>query len=163
VPTPAAALTIVPFRPELAAEFDRINRAWITTLFALEPADVQVLADPGSEIVTPGGQVFFALLDRDVVGTAAAIRRAPDRFELAKMAVVPGHQGRGIGERLGRVVIAFAAAAGAASVELFTNSRLDGAIRLYQRLGFTRRPLPPVHDHQRADVYMVLQLPPSSG
>jgi hypothetical protein len=41
---------------------------------------------------------------------------------------------------------------------LETNSRLVGAIRLYERLGFVHRPLPPHSEYARADVYMELAL-----
>ena len=46
--------------------------------------------------------IFFALEGDAVVGTVAMIRVAPDRCELAKMAVAITHQRRGIGELLGQ-------------------------------------------------------------
>lgn len=150
-------LAIVPFRPEFAAAFRDLNQAWIEELFALEEADWKVLRDPASAIVAPGGQIFFALDGSQVVGTAAAVRESAMRFELAKMAVAPSHRGRGIGERLGEAVVAFAREAGAESVYLLTNSRLAGAIRLYERLGFVHGPLPR-SDYVRADVYMERRL-----
>jgi ribosomal protein S18 acetylase RimI-like enzyme len=75
------------------------------------------------------------------------------------MAVEPAHQGRGIGQLLGEAIIRFARSAGAHSIFLLTNSSLAGAIRLYERLGFTRRPLPAGTGYRRADVYMELVLP----
>jgi ribosomal protein S18 acetylase RimI-like enzyme len=74
------------------------------------------------------------------------------------MAVSPAYQGRGIGWQLGTAVIEFARSAGAREIMLLTNSRLAGAIRLYERLGFAHRPLPKDTDYARADVYMVLPL-----
>jgi ribosomal protein S18 acetylase RimI-like enzyme len=41
---------------------------------------------------------------------------------------------------------------------LVTNSRLDGAIRLYERLGFETRPMPFASEYSRVDVYMELVL-----
>ncbi len=153
-PPPDLNVTIVPFQPGLAAAFTRLNQAWIERLFALEEADWKVLRDPERAIVAPGGQIFFALAGDEVVGTAAAVRVPPDQFELAKMAVDPRAQGQGIGQRLGEAVLEFARAAGARSVFLLTNSRLEGAIRLYERLGFQHAPLPGETDYTRADVYM---------
>ena len=151
-------LTIVPFRPDLAAAFTQLNREWIERLFQLEPADLKTLEHPATSIIAPGGQIFFALDGTEPVGTAAAVRESADRFELAKMAVRPSHQGHGLGQRLGEAVIEFARESDAATVFLLTNSSLHGAIRLYQRLGFAHRPLPPSTGYARADVFMELEL-----
>ena len=84
---------IVPFRPDLAPAFTRLNRAWIERLFALEDADWKVLRDPAAAIIDPGGQIFFALDGDTPIGTAAAVRVSAERYELAKMAVEPGTSG----------------------------------------------------------------------
>lgn len=151
-------LRIETFRPELAEAFGRLNRAWIERLFAIEPADELVLHDPFGQVIAPGGEIFFARLDSEIVGTAAAVVHTVETFELAKMAVDPACQGRGIGFRLGQAVIEYARGTGAREIILLTNSRLAGAIRLYERLGFLHRPLPPATDYARADVYMTLPL-----
>jgi GNAT superfamily N-acetyltransferase len=155
---PLATSSIVPFRPELASAFAELNRAWIESLFVLEEADWKVLRNPEESIIQPGGQIFFAMDGAHAVGTAAAVRVSPDVFELAKMAVSPSYQGRGLGERLGRAVIDYARSEGAAKVYLETNSRLANAIRLYQRLGFEKAAFPGQSDYARADVYMELRL-----
>jgi GNAT superfamily N-acetyltransferase len=152
------SLRIVPFRPDLAPAFTRLNREWIERLFRLEPADLKTLNDPVAWIVTPGGQIFFALDGTEPVGTVAAVRESADRFELAKMAVRPSHQGQGVGRLLGEAVIQFARDADAQSVFLLTNSSLAGAIRLYERLGFRHGTLPPSTGYARADVFMELEL-----
>lgn len=152
------ALCIVPFRADLAPAFTRLNREWIERLFRLEPADLKTLEDPATSIIAPGGQIYFALDGIRPVGTVAAVRESSDRFELAKMAVSPSYQGQGVGALLGEAVIQFARAADAGTVFLLTNSSLSGAIRLYERLGFQHRPLPPTTGYARADVYMELVL-----
>jgi GNAT superfamily N-acetyltransferase len=151
-------LRIETFRPELAEAFGRLNRAWIERLFAIEPADEEVLRDPVGQVIAPGGQIFFARLDGEIVGTAAAVVHTAGTLELAKMAVDPACQGRGIGFQLGQAVIDYARATGARELMLLTNSRLAGAIRLYERLGFLQRPLPPGTGYARADVYMTMLL-----
>lgn len=153
------SIAIVPFRPELGPAFTELNRAWIEQFFALEPADWKVLRDPKASIVDPGGQVFFALDAGKAVGTAAAIRDSATSFELAKMAVAPSHQGRGLGLRLGQAVVDFARLSGAERLFLLTNSKLANAIRLYQRLGFAHAPLPSHSEYARADVCMELRYP----
>jgi ribosomal protein S18 acetylase RimI-like enzyme len=86
------------------------------------------------------------------------LRASATTFELAKMAVTPACQGRGLGERLGREAIAFARRAGAARLFLETNSSLPTAIRLYERLGFVRAEAPVPSPYARADVYMEIDL-----
>ena len=152
------SFTIVSYRPELAPAFRRLNQEWIERLFAIEPADLKVLDDPEGSIIAPGGQIFFAMCDGEAIGTAAAIRYSPARYELAKMAVARAYQGQGLGRRLGEAVIAFAREAGAGTLFLLTNSRLAGAIHLYEQLGFRHVPLPPATDYARADVHMELSL-----
>ena len=151
-------MVIVPFHPDLAPAFTRLNREWIERLFRLEPADLKTLENPVASILAPGGQIFFALDGAGPVGTVAAVRESADRFELAKMAVAPSHQGQGLGRLLGEAVIQFAREADAQSVFLLTNSSLAGAIRLYERLGFRHGPLPPSTGYARADVFMELEL-----
>ncbi len=151
------SVQIVPFHRGLAPAFSDLNRAWIERLFTVEAADLKVLNNPQAAIIDAGGQIFFAVDGGNPVGTVAAVRVAPKRFELAKMAVAPSHQGRGLGRLLGEAMIAWARARGAEGVFLLTNSSLDGAIRLYERLGFVHRPLPDHTDYARADVYMELK------
>ncbi len=73
------------------------------------------------------------------------------------MAVDPGFQGRGIGERLGRAVVEHVQKQHPRELYLVTNSSLTGAIRLYQRLGFVHRPLPADTGYVRGDVMMVYE------
>jgi GNAT superfamily N-acetyltransferase len=156
-------MQIVPFHPALSQAFAELNRAWIEQLFTMEPADLKVLNDPQASIIDPGGQILFALDGETPIGTVAAIRTAPGRYELAKMAVAPSHQGQGIGFLLGAAIIEWARDRGAGSIFLLTNSSLAGAIRLYRRLGFVHRPLRDHTEYARADVYMEIIFPTPGG
>jgi GNAT superfamily N-acetyltransferase len=156
-----SAITVVPFRPEYAADFRRLNLDWIERLFKVEAPDLQVLDDPERAVVAPGGMIFFALEGDAVVGTVAMIKADDGRCELAKMGVATTHQRRGIGELLGGAGTAWARERGFRRVFLETNSRLDNAIRLYERLGFRHAPWPHPSDYARGDVYMELELDPA--
>jgi GNAT superfamily N-acetyltransferase len=107
--------------------------------------------------------ILFALDGGRPVGTVAMIFVSPGRYELAKMAVADSHQRRGIGEQLGAAGIEWAARQGAHTIFLQTNSRLAGAIRLYQRLGFRHAVDPDPSEYARADVYMELTIEKSGG
>ena len=152
------SITIVPFRPDLAPAFAALNRAWIEQFFAMEASDWQLLRDPQTAILDTGGAIFFALDDSSVVGTVAAIRISDHTYELGKMAVTPTYQGRGIGNQLGRAVIEWARAARVQLLVLETNRKLDGAIRLYERLGFVHATRPTPSEYARADVYMTQRM-----
>jgi GNAT superfamily N-acetyltransferase len=155
-----SGIDVVPFRRELAPAFRRLNLDWIERLFKPEASDFKVLDDPELTIIEPGGMIFFALDGGAPVGTVAMIMGGQGRCELAKMAVASTHQRRGIGELLGEAGTEWARQQGFQRVFLETNSRLDNAIRLYERLGFRHLPFPHPSDYARADVYMELEIDP---
>ena len=86
------------------------------------------------------------------------MRHDADVYELAKMAVDPLSQGRGYGNLLIERAIEFARASGAEKVMLLTNSRLDAAIRLYEKHGFKSVPISHADHYSRVDVEMELNL-----
>ena len=150
--------TIVTYRPEFREAFSSLNRAWLEAHSLLEPADVEFLEDPELHILSSGGEIFCALQAGEVVGTCAAIRVSEDVFELAKLAVAPVAQDRGLGRRLSERVIRFARKAGASKIELTSHTDLVQAVRLYESLGFQHEPIPPDVRYQSANVYMTLSL-----
>ncbi|MBC7454073.1 MAG: GNAT family N-acetyltransferase [Massilia sp.] len=153
-----AALDILTYRAEFAADFKRLNLEWLERHFYVEAIDALVLSDPETHILAPGGAIFLARQDGKIVGTCALIRADADRFELSKMAVTSACQGRGIGRRLlERALLAFGAS-GARRLFLESSSTLTTALTLYESAGFKHVPRPPSAAHyQRADVYMAWQ------
>ncbi len=158
MPAMPDAAIIVPYAAEYAADFERLNTRWITEYFTLEAPDLAVLGDPEGEIIAPGGQVYFALDGSRVIGTVAAIPTGNGEFELAKMAVEPEAQGRGVGRLLVEAVIMFAREAGAHTLILLTHSTLRPALHLYEKLGFRLMPLPADTGYARAELRMELAL-----
>jgi GNAT superfamily N-acetyltransferase len=152
------SIVVAAYRPELAPAFAALNRAWIEQFFRMEETDLEMLDDPDGHIISTGGQIFFALAQgNEPIGTVACVRVSDRIYELAKMAVSPSHQGRGIGELLGRTAIDHARASGADLIFLETNSRLANAIRLYERLGFAHAQRPKPSSYERSNVYMELR------
>jgi putative acetyltransferase len=152
------AARVVTWRPDLRADFERLNLDWIERWFAVEEEDRRVFDDPGGRIVDPGGQIFFVVDEKGVRGTCAVIRHDAQTFELAKMAVEPSAQGRGYGDRLVEAVIAFARGADATRLMLVSNSRLGPALNLYRKHGFRDVPLDPQSGYSRADIQLELTL-----
>jgi GNAT superfamily N-acetyltransferase len=149
---------VVDYAPHHHESFRALNLAWITKYFAVEDADRKALDDPESNILRSGGAIFMAEVDGELVGTCALIKCADGAYELAKMAVAPAAQGRGVGRALGEAAVARARVLGAPRVELLSNTVLAPALALYRSLGFVEVPLPRT-DYRRANIKMVLELP----
>lgn len=151
-------MQIIDFEPHLADDFNRINREWISDMFFLEAVDEQVISDPQTHIIAPGGHIWFARLpDKGIVGTCALQKKAPGTFELTKMGVSSQARGHKVGETLLKHVLDLAPSIAHKCLFLLTNSRCEAAIHLYEKNGF-------VHDagilskyghgYQRCDVAM---------
>ena len=83
----ASPIVIAPYAAEHRDAFERLNRDWLTAYDLLEPADEAELQDPGCAFLEAGGDIFFALSHRDVVGTAATRPWDAATLEIAKLAV----------------------------------------------------------------------------
>jgi ribosomal protein S18 acetylase RimI-like enzyme len=151
-------LALVPFRPEHAAAFYRLNRHWLDEHGLYEPADEAQMADPQASIIDVGGAIVVAENDGVVVGTAAIVPHGQGEMELAKLTVADSVRGAGLGRRLTESCIALARERGARRLVLVSSSRLASALRLYESMGFTSKPLPPKLPYATADVYMELEL-----
>lgn len=131
----AGTLRLLDYHAGLRPFFEQLNREWIERFFAIEPHDLVYFADPEATILGPGGDIVFAELDGEIVGTCSLVQEG-EGFELVKLAVTERAKGRGLGEALTAEILRRAAAKGARSVTLTTNSRLTAAVRLYEKLGF---------------------------
>ena len=100
------------------------------------------------------------LISASISASTDASNGASAVWELAKMAVAPGQQGRGIGQALADAAILRTRAQGARYLYLQTSPQLAAACRLYRRLGFRqvkRHPLP-FADYCRCTLVMRLDL-----
>ena len=129
-------LKIVPFNKDYKPAFEFLNRAWIEEYFIMEEEDLKTLQNPETYILEDGGEVFFAILDGEVVGTAAMIQTDKGIYELAKMAVARQFQGLGIGKKLLRRCIDFSKEKEATEIFLITNDSLKPALSLYLSFDF---------------------------
>ncbi|MEL6865072.1 MAG: bifunctional helix-turn-helix transcriptional regulator/GNAT family N-acetyltransferase [Bacteroidota bacterium] len=153
------AVEILDYDPQFANYFKQLNYDWIEKYFTIEDIDVQVLDRHQEEILDKGGQILFARLDGQIVGTCALKKDSPDRYELAKMAVEETFRGRQVGKKLGLASIERAKTLGAKTVYLLSNKRLQPAIQLYKRLGFREvHFLAETSAYERSDIMMELQL-----
>jgi len=148
------------FQPGDETAFRSLNEQWIKRHFRIEVKDEATFADPQKTIIERGGRIFIAVVDGQSVGCCALLRMSPDEFEVAKMAVEPEQQSKGIGRRLLQIAIDEAQHMQARRLYLETNHQLENAVRLYESVGFRRldpntiAPSP----YDRADVYMEMKL-----
>jgi putative acetyltransferase len=162
IATPGAVadqgLTVVRYRKELRPAFEQLNRAWIERYFVLEDADRAIFADPAGTILGPGGEIFFVVRGDAVLGTCAVIRHSPAACEIAKMAVAPAAQGKGLGDLLMHSAVAFAREIGASRVAIVSNTVLKPALHLYRKHGFVQVPWESDGRYHRANIRMELDL-----
>jgi len=157
----ASAQTIVRrFQAGDETAFRLLNEQWIERYFKIEAKDQSTLSDPRKTIIEPGGAILLATANGRSVGCCALLRISDHEFEVAKMAVAPECQGRGIGRTLLSATIEEARSLGATRLYLETNHVLKPAIALYESLGF--RHIDPTNIvpsvYARADVYMEMFL-----
>ena len=129
-------LRITSFNKKYKADFEKLNREWIEEFFQMEDEDFHTLQNPESYVIQKNGEIFFAINDQIVIGTAAMIPFSEDVFELAKMSVKKGFQGKGVGKLLLKRCIQFAQERNANEIFLLTNDILKPALNLYISCGF---------------------------
>ncbi len=151
---------IIPFENRFAVDFKRLNVEWLEMYFGVEPHDEVVLSDPEGQILAPGGHIFLAQTEGEIVGTCALLSAGDGRFEIAKMSVTPRFKGRGIGRQLLDAAIVHFRKLGGSELFLESNSRMTPALSLYESSGFVHAPRPEPSHYKRSDVYMVYRSEP---
>lgn len=152
-------IRIVTYEPRYQPDFIRLNKQWIETYFRLEQSDLDTFAHIDDSIIGCGGQIFLALDDDGQVVGCCALKPHPesDYHELAKMAVSPEAQGKGIGRKLGEALVDYARSHDVKRIFLEGNTRLEASIALYRKLGFKEIPLQG-NAYERCDILMELTL-----
>ncbi|WP_394750503.1 bifunctional helix-turn-helix transcriptional regulator/GNAT family N-acetyltransferase [Spongiimicrobium salis] len=155
----SSAITIVDYLPEHHMAFKTLNEEWIKAYFKIEETDRKALNNPKDYILDKGGKILVAQQNDSVLGVCALIKMENSTYdyELAKMAVSPKAQGKGIGFLLGKAVIQKAKSLRAQSLYLESNTILKPAISLYEKLGFQKVV---GHDtpYERSNIQMALQV-----
>ncbi|MEZ4797741.1 MAG: GNAT family N-acetyltransferase [Flavobacteriaceae bacterium] len=151
-------IEIVSFKNTYDNDFYNLNIEWLKTFFYVEPFDEEVLSKPDFYIINKGGFIFFAKLNKAVVGTVALMPTKTEKvFELTKMAVSPKHRGYKIGQQLMQHCIDFAKTNHFKALMLYSNTKLENAIYIYKKYGFVEVPLEPNSPYVRSDIKMELK------
>lgn len=161
------AIRVVPYHPALLPAFQALNRAWISRYFHVEAEDERELEQAEEVVVNAGGQIFFALpqdaplVPQQVLGCVGIYLRAPDCYEIIKLAVRDDAQGLGIGRRLMQEALDFVAAQGAERAVILSHNSLAPAMALYKAMGFSEAELGYKHLFERCNIELVCPLKPA--
>ena len=150
-------VTIVSFDEEYSSIFYELNKLWIEESWLLEESDKFDLLNPKESIIDKGGEIFFALIDGNVIGTVAMIRSADRIYELAKMTIEINYRGNGVANKLMDQCLDYAINNNAQQIYLITNDTLVIARNLYDKYGFKEVKLDS-DKYLRGNVKMVLNL-----
>ena len=129
-------IELIEYSDHYASDFKQINLEWLEKYGLAEEPDFLMLNDPLGKIIEPGGAVYLARIENNIVGSAALIHEHDGIFELAKMTVVPAWQGKGISKLLLEKCLDKARELKARKIILFSNSQLHAALQLYLKYGF---------------------------
>lgn len=113
-----------PYIPKLRDASARAEHALLLAMVDGEGGEGKIV---GTITLVPPGSVFAELAQEE-------------EFELRMLAVSPIERGRGIGHDLTTAALELAIERGAKRVVLSTMETMHVAHRLYERMGFTRRP-----------------------
>jgi len=155
-PLASVNLQIVTFEDDLAADFERLNRAWIERYFSVEATDRAMFENPRAAVLEPGGQIFFAKVNGAAVGVCAAQKLSGTEWELAKLGVDERFQGLGLGRMLCERTIEYCWEKQATRVVIESNRLLSAALNLYRKLGFKEFIPEFTSPFTRADVFLEL-------
>jgi putative acetyltransferase len=129
-------MEIIAYQNKYQPDFKRLNLAWLDKYGLTESHDLVILDDPQGTVIGRGGQIFLAMQEGNVVGTAGLWKKNDKEYELVKMAVDPAYQGRGISKVLLDRCLDEARKLKAEKIFLFSNSQLHAALKLYEKYGF---------------------------
>jgi len=139
--------------PEHFEAFVILNEHWISQIFELEEAKRELAKSP-ARIVDQQGYIFSAVSNADIAGVCALFYHGDNQYELARMAVTPLYQKQGIGSALIEHAIKKLQDLRAKKVILHTNTRLEPALSLYRRYGFSTTKIGPHPHYSRCDIIM---------
>lgn len=113
--------------------------AWLRIGLCFQGFAAELASLPGLYAL-PRGRLLLASVGGEALGCVALRSVGGTVCEMKRLFVRPAFQGRGLGRRLAEMVIAEARTIGYSTMTLDTLPFMHAAIRLYETLGFVRRP-----------------------
>lgn len=132
----STSIEIIDYQPEHQPWFEKFNRDWIEQDYTLEPVDIAVLQQPDKYILSKGGAILMATVNKEIAGTVGLKIYKEGIYEFTKMAVAEKFRGMKIGLALAKAAIKKAEQLRAQKIILYSNTKQVPAIALYRKLGF---------------------------
>lgn len=151
-------MEIISWNSQYAEDFKKLNLQWLEEFFWVEPHDEEVLGKPEKYIIEPGGIIFFVKDNEEIIGCVALMKMDDNFFELTKMAVKPEFRGKKIGHKLLKHALEFARNQHWDKLIIYSNRKLENAIHLYKKYGFSEIPIGENNPYRRGDIKMQLNL-----
>ena len=135
---PQEEIVVIDYKPSLKEHFFRLAGNWLLEVLygRLEDEDKFTLNNPDKAYLLDGGFVFYALLNKNVVGCVALKRLDENTFEFAKLYVDKPARNSGVATRLIERCISRCKENAAAQLWLQTTMSMQEAHKLYYKLGF---------------------------
>ena len=127
---------IIDYQDKYQQDFRRLNLEWLEQYNLVESHDLEILDHPHENVIERGGFIFLLKEDDTIIGTAGLFKVNDEEYELIKMFVLPQYRGKKFGDLLLQQCISKAKETNVPKIILYSNSRLQTAIRLYERYGF---------------------------
>lgn len=153
-------IELISYKDIYQPDFKRLNLQWLDQYELTESHDLEILDNPREIVIGKGGCIFLAMDDDRVIGTAGLWKENDHEYELVKMAVDEAYRGQGISKLLLEKCIEEAKRLKASKLFLFSSSKLQTAIKLYEKYGFKKTDLTG-SPFLTADVKMELSLAPN--
>lgn len=131
-------IEIINYEDKYKLRVKELNYKWLKKYDLWEPIDDEYLNNPKERILDKGGSIFLARVDSDIIGTASIVTYGDTAAEICKLCVSEKWQGHGIGLMLMKKCIEEARNLGAKKIILYSNQKLESALKLYFKLGFKR-------------------------
>ena len=131
-------IEIINYEDKYKLSVKELNYKWLKKYDLWEPIDDEYLNNPKERILDKGGSIFLARVDSEIIGTASIVTYGDTAAEICKLCVSEKWQGQGIGLMLMKKCIEEGRNLGAKKIILYSNQRLESALKLYFKLGFKR-------------------------
>jgi ribosomal protein S18 acetylase RimI-like enzyme len=149
-------LQIKAYEHKYHQQFKNISLDWLHAYDLYEKADDALLDNP-QKYLENGSFIFLAHYNDEIVGTISLSPLEKNTFEIMKLGVIDGYKGLGIGRKLMQICIDVCLNKEVRLITLDTSSKLQNAIKLYEKLGFVHVKITDSY-YESADVKMELKL-----
>jgi GNAT superfamily N-acetyltransferase len=129
-------INLIDYEDKYQEDFRRLNLEWLEQYNLVESHDLEILDHPRENVIDRGGSIFLLKEDETIIGTAGLFKVSDQEYELIKMFVLPQYRGKKFGDMLLQQCISKAKETNVPKIILYSNSRLQTAIRLYEKYNF---------------------------